>query len=238
MRISTRFRTSRSVLAFAAVIMCITASAWAGETVLYSFPGGPNGSDPSGALAMDSSGNLYGTTISGGISTNNGGCGTVFELSPASGGGYTEAILYTFQATSTTDGCLPYSGVTVDSAGNLYGTTAMGGSGGAACVDGGCGTVYELVRGSDGAWTEKILWNFTYGEDGANPTTNVVFDSKGNAYGTTTDGGNDATCGSSLGIIGCGTVYKLTPTSNGEWQETTLVEFPDSRAQGASFLAL
>jgi uncharacterized repeat protein (TIGR03803 family) len=233
MSISTRVRTVRSVLAFTALMMFITASAWAGETetVLYSFPGGANGFDPSGTLAMDSSGNLYGTTVNGGISGN--GCGTVFELSPAAGGGYTETVLYTFQATSTTDGCLPYSGVTMDSAGNLYGTTANGGNegGGSACVDSGCGTVYELVRGSDGSWTEKILWNFTYGEDGGTPFTNVVFDSKGNAYGTTEAGGN-AECSPNIGTIGCGTVYKLTPTTSGEWNESSLVVFPDSSGKG------
>lgn len=225
---ATLLSTVRTVVV--ASVVCIAASAWANDTVLFSFPGGANGGDPTGALARDAAGNLYGTATIGGISNNSGGCGTVFELSPATGGGYTETVLYTFQAASSADGCLPESGVTLDSAGNLYGTTAIGGPV-ATCVPSGCGTVYELVRGSNGTWTEKILWNFTGGDDGANPSGNVIFDSKGNAYGTTTTGGND-NCGVSLGILGCGTVYKLTPTRSGEWDETSLVVFPNSSGDG------
>ena len=219
MRISTRVRTIQRVLAFTLIVMCITASAWAGETVLRSFPGGTNGQSPEGALARDSSGNLYGTTTNAGISNDTGGCGIVFELSPATGGGYTPSVLYTFQAVSSTDGCNPESGVILDSAGNLYGTTTLGGNAGS-------GTVYELVRGSGGTWTENILWNFTGGDDGEYPGTGVVFDSESNLYGTTSAGGVQS-CTLNGSESGCGTVYKLAPTAGGEWTETTLYEFPN-----------
>lgn len=228
MRKSSRVRTARQVLAITVVLTFITMSAWAGETVLYSFPGGANGQSPQGTLAMDSSGDLYGTTISGGVSNNRGGCGVVFELSPAAGGGYTPSVVYTFQSASATDGCNPYSGIVLDSAGNLYGTTSLGGTDN-------CGTVFEL-SGSGGTWTEKILWNFTCGNDGAYPYTAVVFDSAGNLYGTASAGG-DQICTLNGGEAGCGTVYELSPTVSGEWAETTLVEFSgfsDSSAYGIS----
>jgi uncharacterized repeat protein (TIGR03803 family) len=216
MRISAQVKTPPRVLAFAA-LLCVTASAWASKTVLYSFPGGANGQSPTGTLARDASGNLYGTAVSGGISNNRGGCGVVFELSPATGGSYTPSVLYTFQSANPSDGCNPQSGSVLDSAGNLYGTTTLGGSDG-------CGTVYQLVSGSGGTWTEKILWNFTCGSDGAFPYANVVFDSMGNLYGTTSAGGN-AICTLNGGESGCGTVYKLALTTSGEWRETTLYQF-------------
>jgi uncharacterized repeat protein (TIGR03803 family) len=222
MRMSTPARVAQFLLTFTAI--CAAASAWAGETVLYSFPGGAGGQSPQGTLAIDSSGNVYGTTIGGGVSNNRGGCGVVFELSPAAGGAYTPSVLYTFQGTSAIDGCNPYSGIILDSAGNLYGTTLQGG------VDG-CGTVFELVRAS--AWAENILWNFTCETDGAYPTTNVVFDSEGNAYGTASAGGN-LFCTLNGAESGCGTVYELTPTVSGEWNETTLHQFagPDGISPG------
>jgi uncharacterized repeat protein (TIGR03803 family) len=219
MKISTQVPIARCILAFTAVAICI-ANAWAGETVLYSFPGGVNGQSPNGTLAIDSSGNLYGTTVSGGISNNRGGCGIVFELSPASGGGYTPSVLYTFQAVSSTDGCNPESNVILDSAGNLYGTTIQGGINGV-------GIVFELVRGSGGTWTENILWNFTGGDDGAYPG-NVFFGPQGNLYGTTTAGGVQS-CTLNGSEAGCGTVYELTSAS-GEWTETTLYEFPNENS--------
>ena len=216
MRISERVRNHLCIMAFTTALMCVTASAWAGETVLYSFPGGANGRTPEGMLARDASGNLYGTTVLGGITNNQGGCGIVFELSPAAGGGYTQNIPYTFGSTSN-DACNPGSGVILDSAANLYGTTTDGGSDG-------CGTVYELVSGSGGTWTEKILWNFTCGDDGAYPYAGVVFDAQGNLYGTASAGGN-AICTLNGGESGCGTVYKLALTTSGEWRETTLYQF-------------
>ena len=119
-----------------------------GETVLYSFTGAPDGEDPDKNLTFDISGNIYGTTFEGG--TNNEGA--VFELTP-SGGGYKEAIIHSFS--SGTDGKGP-EGVVFDTAGNVYGTTALGGTGG---CDDGCGTVYQLMP-SDGGWVANVLVNF------------------------------------------------------------------------------
>lgn len=94
------------------------------ESVIYAFKGGTDGNTPYGGVAFDTAGNLYGTTNSGGT----GGRGTVFKLTPASGGGWTETILHNF--TGHADGGLPAAGVLLDAAGNIYGTTQMGGHGG------------------------------------------------------------------------------------------------------------
>jgi len=168
-----------------------------------------------GGLAFDSAGNLYGTTNIGGTGTGCGqnGCGTVFALSPTSSGGWTETVLYNF--TGGSDGANPLTGVVIDAAGNLYGTTRHGGS--ATCV---CGNVYRLSPVSGGGWKETVLYSFTGGSDGSSPEGTVVLDSKGNIYGTTYSGGNSGCFGS-----GCGVVFKLSPTSNGAWSETVLHTF-------------
>jgi uncharacterized repeat protein (TIGR03803 family) len=193
------------------------------QTVLYSFGGYPiDGSNPTAALLLDSAGNLYGTTGQGGdsanckgIQRNPVGCGTVFELQPIAGGGWTELMLHSFTG-ATTDGATPAGSLIFDSNGNLFGTTAIGGkkncaSGGA---DSGCGTVFELSPGN-GNWTENILYEFTNNGDGALPHAGLVFDAFGNLYGTT------------LGIANTsyGTVFKLTPATGGGWSETTVYAF-------------
>jgi uncharacterized repeat protein (TIGR03803 family) len=122
------------------------------ETVLYTFTGTPDGSSPHSGLVGDRAGNLYGVTEAGGVNRE----GTVFELSRASGGGWTETILHSFG--SNGDGYSPDSGLTIDAKGNLYGTTIFGGS----HV---LGTVFELSPSSGGEWTETILFNFTGGTE-------------------------------------------------------------------------
>jgi hypothetical protein len=212
-------RSIYRAFAIAATILSVTVCGWAGETVLYSFPGGANGSNPQGVLAMDSSGNLYGTTFGGGLNGNcsAGFCGVVYELSPSVGGGWTQTVLYSFKG--TTDGGNPQAGVILDSAGNLYGTTVEGGD--TSCSAIGCGTVYELVRGTGGTWTEKILYGFTGGADGGNPIAGLVFDSAGNLYGTTSAWGDLGGCSGN----GCGSVFELSPGADGTWTETTLHTF-------------
>ncbi len=180
-------------------------SSWT-ETVLYTFGGGSEGG-PGGAsgLIFDPSGNLYGTTFYGGNTTYCGGlgCGVVFELSqPSSGSGpWTETVLYSF--TDGNDGGQPASGVISDSKGNLYGTTTVyGGLGN--------GAAFELSppSGASGAWTESVLYAFSQGSDGFVPDAGLIFDSTGNLYGTTTDGGNlTAACD----YAGCGVVFELSP---------------------------
>jgi uncharacterized repeat protein (TIGR03803 family) len=168
------------------------------ETVLYSFSGTSDGGSPLAALAMDSAGNLYGTTTAGGSNNN----GTVFELvRPQKGGQWKEKVLHSFGASA--DGGTPIAGVTLDAAGNLYGTASVGGKFG-------YGRVYELL--SKSKWKEQVIHDFQLGNDGGTPYAGLVFDGAGNLYGGTTSGGKRAG----------GTIFQLTP-SNGEWKFNLVV---------------
>ena len=175
------------------------------ERVQYSFTG-TGGRNPEGALTFDAAGNLYGTTAAGGANNNS---GTVFELSPKAGA-WTEKVLYNFGANST-DGQFLYGGVTLDSAGNVYGVTGSGGTSG-------FGTVFELSPSSSGTWTETILLNFD-STNGAYPQGTLIFDTAGNLYGTTGRGG----------AAGNGVVFELSPSSGGGWTETILYDFNSSK---------
>ncbi|HEY3777676.1 MAG TPA: choice-of-anchor tandem repeat GloVer-containing protein [Rhizomicrobium sp.] len=177
-------------------------------TVLHAFHGGNDGEGPPSGLIADSSGDLYGTTGVGGNGVGCGslGCGTVFKI--ASDG--TETILHAFQADGS-DGTFPWSGLILDGAGNLYGTTANGGT--CSYTGGGCGTVFEIAP--DG--TETVLYSFRSGNDGDFPEAGVVIDSTGNLYGTTFAGGGVG-CKRSQG---CGTAFKLAPNGT----ETVLYAF-------------
>jgi uncharacterized repeat protein (TIGR03803 family) len=191
-------------------------TAWT-ESVLYSFKGGADGAGPNGSLVFDSSGSLYGTTWQNGLSGQalylN---GTVFKLSPpVSGkGAWTKQIIHAFAA-SATDGGFPTAGVIFDTAGNLYGTTAYGGSG-LACYTSvqGCGTAFKLSPGARGQpWIETILFNFSNnGVSGGQVFTGVSFDAVGNLYGTTLGGGPVGTLGA---------IYELSPPPVGQtaWLE-------------------
>ncbi len=172
------------------------------ETVLYSFAGGTDGADPQAGLVMDAAGNLYGTTSVGGSAGN----GTVFELvaPKVKSGRWTETVLYSFG--TGTDGATPIGGVNLDAAGNLYGTTSLGGTYG-------YGTVFRLTPGS--GWTENILYNFDNTTDGAYPYADLISDAAGNLYGAATDGGTG----------GGGTIFELTP-SNGNWTFAVLYSLP------------
>jgi uncharacterized repeat protein (TIGR03803 family) len=180
------------------------------ETVLHSFGNGTDGFYPSGGVIIDNAGHLYGTTAYGGTNTNCGGsCGTVFELSPAEGGGWTETVLHSF---NHTDGSTPYSALIMDTNGNLYGTTAYGGY--YPCSTLGCGTVFDLSPG-DGAWTETVLHSFGHPTDGSQPWAGLIMDTAGNLYGATLGGG----------IYGYGTVFEMSPREGGGWTETVLQSF-------------
>ena len=165
------------------------------EVVLHSFTGGADGSSPQGGLIMDASGNLYGTTFSGGASGN----GTVFELirPKVKSGAWTEQVLYSFGTGN--DGANPVAGVTLDKAGNLYGTTSVGGAYS-------YGTVFQLTHSSSG-WTENVLYQFQLEDDGGTPWAGVILDASGNLYGATTQGG--------WGEDGGGTVFKMSPSGSG-----------------------
>lgn len=147
---------------------------------------GRAGENPYAGLTVDAAGDLYGTTIEGG----NSGSGVVFELLP-NGGHFRKRVLHTF--TGSPDGSSPYAGLTIDAAGNLYGSTVFGGTYN-------YGTVFELHPDQRGNYKERILYNFTGSGDGANPKAAPILDSSGNLYGTTEGGGQ----------YGEGVAYEIT----------------------------
>jgi hypothetical protein len=224
---------SREACAAVALLLASTTLAAQTETVLYNFQGGTDGSGPSAGLITDGAGNFYGTTTYGGGSpmcmflTTVIGCGTVFQLSPTSSGGWTETVLYAFQGVD--DAAEPLAGLVTDSQGNLYGTSSRGGlnlCGGSGGANFGCGTVFQLTPPSSvgGLWTETVLYRFQAGNDGVGPVGSLVFDRAGNLYGTTASGGSSVNCPSNGG---CGTIFKLAPPSlpGGAWTETLLYNF-------------
>lgn len=206
-----------AIFAFAIVALLSPAFAASNGKVIYNFTGQNDGGDPATPLTFDGSGNAYGTTVTGGDF----GCGTVFQLTP-SGNAWHLSTLYSF--TCDVDGKNPYGGVTLDSAGNLYGTTVAGGNGG-ACAGDGCGTVFEVAK-SGNSWSESVLYNFTGGNDGFGPGGGVTFDNAGNLYGTTPDGGRYSE----------GVVYELSPAGNGTWQQTVIHAFTGGNDGGVGSL--
>src|ERR1019366_481014 len=175
----------RAVLAIIAATLFVT-STWAQthEQVLHSFGNGADGIGPQAGLIFDAVGNLYGTTSLGGTYSY----GTVFELTPAGGGSWTEKVLYSFCSwTNCTDGRQPQAGLIFDAAGNLYGTTAFGGYYG---LQTGYGTLFELTPAGGGSWTEQVVHNFNHDfTDGDEPYAGLIVDAAGNLYGTTSGGG-------------------------------------------------
>jgi uncharacterized repeat protein (TIGR03803 family) len=172
------------------------------ETILHGFEShGADGYWPNPGLVRDADGNLYGTTSEGGAYSS----GTVFKVTPSG----TETILHSFDLYGT-DGAYPANGLVVDKKGNLYGTTVMGG----AYLE---GTVFKLTPSG----TETILYSFGASGDGYYPIAGLVFDKKGNLYGTTVDGGAYSHQGNGCALYGCGTVFKLTPSGT----ETILHSF-------------
>ncbi len=190
------------------------------EKLLYSFGGNnSDGAGPNSGLLMDPAGNLYGTTMRGGIPDD----GTVFELVNASGS-YSETILWTFSG-GTSDGATPAGGLVVDGAGNFYGATAAGGVKG-------LGTVYELAArsGSMHLWVETVLYSFLGGggtqldssstPDGQGPVGGLALDGAGNLYGMTSAGG---AC--ELTLTGCGVLFELSHNSNDSYSERVVESF-------------
>lgn len=170
-----------------------------------------DGRGPEAGLIMDTQGNLYGTTGSGGHRggelkglTCPGGCGIVFEINAAG----VETILYTFMGWKAQDGAVPVAALVMDAEGNLYGTTNYGGVYG-------YGTVFKLVPSGK----ETVLYSFTGSAGGAFPSGNVVFDAEGNLYGTTFSGGADD----------FGTVFELTSSGT----EKVLYSFTGGTDGGA-----
>jgi uncharacterized repeat protein (TIGR03803 family) len=159
------------------------------EAILHRFGSFGDGAFPGvGALVLDKSGNVYGTTDIGGPA----GYGTVFKLTHQANGRWKETILHSF--TPGANGDHVSAGVVFDRVGNLYGTTIGGGAG---CD---CGVVYKLAPQANGKWKYTVLHTFT-GYDGAQPDANLILDKKGNLYGTTATGGAG----------GAGVAFELTP---------------------------
>jgi uncharacterized repeat protein (TIGR03803 family) len=188
-----RIHKLSQILSVAVILGALSLSlrAQATYTVSYSFSGS-NGAQPTAALTPDGEGNYYGTTTYGGTS----GFGTVFKLSPSSGGGWSETALYSF--TGTTDGSQPASGVVLDSTGNLYGTTVFGGT---FCPSHGCGVAFKLSK-SGSVWKENVLYSFSGTADGGAPN-GVIFGSGGKLFGSAATGGSS----------GNGVVFELSKNS-------------------------
>jgi uncharacterized repeat protein (TIGR03803 family) len=172
-------------------------------SLIYTFSGAPEDEAPFGNIVSDAAGNIYGVAAGG-----TAGASSVYELSPGAGGIWTESVIYTFNNT----GGGPWeatAGLTIDAAGNLYGSSGGGGAFG-------MGTIYELTPNADGSWSETVLYSFN-SSDGYAPSSALVFDASGNIYGTTSTGG-----------IAWGTVFELSPTSGGGWTEKVLYSLPGS----------
>jgi hypothetical protein len=215
------------------------------ETILHNFcvsnSSCSDGSDPQAGLVMDAKGNLYGTTNQGGL-TNcpiaQVGCGVVFELSPPSlpGTAWTYTVLHNFcsipDGGNCADGALPKGPVAFDSAGNLYGTTSLGGNNGAFYTS---GTIFELSPGANG-WIETVLYKFCSVQsagictDGGYPIAGVTLDKAGNLLGTTFTGG------ASNSPAGAGTVYKLS-REGGAWKQSVLYTAGTSLFSPRAFFA-
>jgi len=180
------------------------------ETVLYEFKGSNgDGSAPHGRLAFDADGEIYGTTQGGG--TN--GTGTVYRLSPKSGGGWTEKVIYNFSATGA-DGTAPSAGMTIAADGTMYSTTPDGGAFGA-------GTVFSLKKTSKG-WKQTVIQNLNGSSNGGFPYEGLMMDTAGNLYGAAPTGGTS----------GQGVIYRLSLTKKG-WVDTVLHSFTGQNGDGA-----
>ncbi len=183
-----------------------SAGGWT-HTVLYSFTGGADGGEPYKGVTLDPQGNLYGTTVTGGSGSCEGGCGVVFKLTK-SGSNWTQNVLHAF--TGGNDGSGPGSGLAFDSHGNLYGMTPTGGAYG-------LGVVYQLHPEAAGTWKLNVLHAFTGGNDGSSASAGrLIFDAAGNIYGVTTVGG----------AHGDGVVFELTYLQ-GAWRLLPLYAFRD-----------
>ena len=172
------------------------------ETVLHSFAGGNDGANPIAGLVIDKAGNLYGTTT--GLYNGDPDVGTVFKVTKSG----TETVLHKF--TGTPDGANPYAGLVRDTSGNIYGTTRYGGASG-------WGTVFKINK----AGKETVLYSFTGGSDGSNPTGNILLDAAGNIYGTTTGWGISS-------ARNPGNVFKIDTTGH----ETVLWNFSNGADGG------
>ena len=158
-------------------------------------------------MAFDAAGNLYGVTVFAGQY----GQGTVFKLAPNPDGTWTESVVHQF--TGGEDGVQPRTVPWFDAAGNLYGTAAYGGAYG-------CGTIYKLTPGPGSEWTYSVIHQFI-DDPACSSWVGLIPDTLGNLYGTT----RNAVGGCTDPPQECGTVFKLTPNSDGTWAFKVIHQF-------------
>jgi uncharacterized repeat protein (TIGR03803 family) len=211
------FRIVSTLILPALLLLALTAQAADKETAIFNFNAGQGGSDPAGhyphgTLIADQAGNLYGSTQSGALSNQ----GAVFQLAPNGSGGWNLNVIYTC---ASTQDCSDSAGtLSMDSSGNLYGTTIFGG-------------VFELSPDGSGGWTASTLYKFTggvNGYDGFAPLAGLVVDAAGNVFGANFDGG----------INNQGYVFELSPGAGG-FTLTHLHDFngPDGSAPAAGLIS-
>jgi uncharacterized repeat protein (TIGR03803 family) len=194
---------AKSPLLASVVLLAIAARPQYQYTVLHAFGSGDDGAGAWSSVAFDSQGNLYGTTEAGGTYSD----GTVFQLSPQTDGAWSETILHNFPSSSD-DGVSPYGGVTLDSAGNVFGTTMDGGE---YSYPG--GTVYELTPGP-GLWTENVIHSFNGpGDPACLSWGNLAIDRTGSLFGA------------------CFFAFELSPGGGG-WAESKLHFFTGQNGDG------
>jgi len=191
------------------------------QTVLYSFTGSADGGYTDwGRLAFDAAGNLYGVTVFAGQY----GQGTLFKLAPNPDGTWTESVLHQF--TGGEDGSMPRTTPFLDTAGNLYGTAAYGGAYG-------CGTVYKMTPGPGNEWTFGVIHQFI-DDPACSPWVGLTPDTSGNLYGTT----RNTLLGCTDPPQECGTVFELTPSSDGTWAFKVIHQFIGSDGSDPSVTGL
>jgi uncharacterized repeat protein (TIGR03803 family) len=180
--------------------------------VIHAFTGGADGATGSAGRMLLEHGRLYGAATAGGLY----GSGVVFELTPRGVGKWDFRALYSFHGQP--DGSFPY-GALLRASGKIYGTTYYGG-------ENGIGAVYELSPGRDDVreWHGRVIYSFQPGSDGNSPISNLVCDTVGNLYGTTSEGG-----------LGRGTIFKLTPIGGGQWSESVVHAFEGPPDGGFSY---
>ncbi len=196
--ITTSSRVARTLAVVLAVALNL-ALAQAAERVIYRFDK-THGSQPLSGLVADSEGNLYGTTNGGGVAN----CGTVFELSPDSGGKFTETVLYSFRGCSFV-ALNPGGTMVIDKNLNLFGVQD-----GLSDV----GVIFELKRAANGTWSYSVIHDFGSGKEGY-PNVDLASDNAGNLYGT-----------AGQNLTSQGEVFELSPQSDGSWNEKVLYTFP------------
>src|SRR6478672_2101512 len=170
-----------------------TPNGWV-HTVLYSFTGGADGGEPYKGVTIDREGNLYGTAVTGGSGSCEGGCGVAYKLTN-SGGNWTQTVIHAF--TGGDDGSGPGARLTVDRGGNIYGMAPTGGANG-------LGTIYKISQ-AGAAWTFQVIHTFTGGDDGATGSAGRMVLRRARLYGAATTGG----------AHGSGVIFELSPRAVG-----------------------